>query len=126
MALSMDLRSRFAGLMDKGLCAAAAGKRLEIARATAARWGRRYREEGTVEAKKVGAPKGVGKLEAQWPFFLELIEQDSDITLTELRDAFIDAFGISCTTSGIYDLLKRHGYTYKKRVSSRRNATSCT
>lgn len=116
MALSMDLRSRFAGLMDKGLCAAAAGKRLEISRATAARWGRQYREKGTLEPGKPGAPRGGGKLEAQWPFFVELIEQDSDITLTELRDAYIEAVGISCTTSGIDSLLRRHGYTYKKRA----------
>ena len=116
MALSMDLRLRFAGLMDKGLSAAAAGRRLAVEKATAARWGRRYREEGTVEAKRVGAPKGRGKLEDKWPFFQELLEQDSDITLMELRDAFIEAFGISCTTSGINDLRKRHGYTYKKRA----------
>lgn len=115
MALSMDLRSRFGGLMDEGLCAAAAGARLKICRATAARWGKRYREEGTLAPRRIGAPKGGGKLEAQWSFFLELIEQDSDITLLELRDAFSAAYSISCTTSGIYDLLKRHRLTYKKR-----------
>ena len=78
-----------------------------------------------MEAQKVGAPKGGGRLEAQWPFCLKLIEPDNDITLAELRDAFIDAFGVSCTTSGLYDLLKRYEYTYKKG-SSHTNAISCT
>ncbi len=124
--LSMDLRDRFAQLMSEGLNASAAGKALRISRATAVRWGRRYRDGDTLEPLRIGAPKGGGKLEALWGFFLELIEQDSDITLAELKAALWDAHGIDCSTSGLDSLLRRHGYTYKERGSSRRNATGFT
>ena len=53
--------------------------------------------------------KGSGKPEPFVAFFVELIEQDPDITLVELQAAH----GVSFSTSGIDALLRRHGYTYK-------------
>ena len=88
-ALSMALRVRFRNLMDRGLRAAAAGKMLLLSPATAARW---------------------GKPEPFVSFFVELIEQDPDITLVELRAALLAAHHMRCSTSGIDALLRRHGY----------------
>jgi len=45
--------------------------------------------------------KGSGKLEPFVPFFLELIEQDRDITLVELQAGLLAAHGVSFSTSGI-------------------------
>ena len=47
-------------------------------------------------------------------FFEELIAQDPDITLFELRDALADAEGVSVHHSSIAALLTRLGFTYKK------------
>ena len=42
--VSMDLRVRFRKLMDRGLCAAAAGTTLLLSPATGARWGKKVRD----------------------------------------------------------------------------------
>ena len=85
--LSMDLRDRFALAMSLGMSAAAAGRKLLISRATAARWGKRIRDgQGLVPGRR-GRNSGWGKLAPYMDFFAELIEQDLDITLVELRDA---------------------------------------
>jgi transposase len=89
--LSMDLRVRFKKLMDQGLCAAAAGKMLLVSPATAARWGKKVRDGASLEPRPSGPRKGSDWLEPFMPFFLELIEQDPDITLAELQAALLAA-----------------------------------
>ena len=119
-ALSMDLRVRFKKLMDRGKSAAAAGKTLLLSRATAARWGKKVRDGQPLEPLPSGPRKGSGRLEPFLPFFVELIEQDPDITLAELEAALLDAYDMTASSSGIDALLRRHGYTYKKRPDRRR------
>ena len=71
--------------------------------------------------------KGSGKPEPFVSFFVELIGQDPDITLVELRAALLAAHDMRCSTSGIDALLRRHGhgytykngYTYKKGLIAR-------
>ncbi|KZL15771.1 hypothetical protein PsAD2_03540 [Pseudovibrio axinellae] len=41
--------------------------------------------------RSTGTGTGTGKLAAYVDFFKELVKQDPDITLFELRDAFLDA-----------------------------------
>jgi transposase len=112
--LSMDLRVRFKTLMDQGLCAAAAGKMLLVSPATAARWGKKGREGASLEPHPSGPRKGRGRPEPFMPVFLELIEQDPDITLAELQAALLAAHDVTASTSGIDALLRRHGSSYKK------------
>ena len=119
-ALSMDLRVRFKKLMDRGKSAAAAVKTLLLSRATAARWGKKVRDGQPLEPLPSGPRKGSGRLEPFLPFFVELIEQDPDITLAELEAALLDAYDMTASSSGIDALLRRHGYTYKKRPDRRR------
>ena len=102
-ALSMALRVRFRNLMDRGL------------RAAAARWGKQVRDGDPLEPLPSVPRKGSGKPGSFVSFFVELIEQDPDITLVELRAALLAAHDMRCSTSGIDALLRRHGYTYKKR-----------
>jgi transposase len=118
--LSMDLRVRFKKLMDQGLCAAAAGKMLLVSPATAARWGKKVRDGASLEPRPSGPRKGSDWLEPFMPFFLELIEQDPDITLAELEAALLAAHDVTVSTSGIDALLRRRGYSYKKRPARRR------
>ena len=90
--LSMDFRVRFKQLMDGGMCAAAAGRSLLISPATAARWGKKVREGLSLEPLPSGPRKGRGKLDPYVAFFVEVISQDPDITLCELRDALHAAY----------------------------------
>ncbi|MGG9998458.1 hypothetical protein ACQU0X_32010 [Pseudovibrio ascidiaceicola] len=114
-ALSMDLRLRFKQLMDEGQRASAAGRTLLLSRATAARWGKKVRNDEPLEPQRAGRLKGSGKLEPFLAFFTELIDQDPDITLAELQSALLAAHEVKCSTSGIDALLRRHGYTFKKK-----------
>ena len=119
-AFSMDLRVGFKKLMYGGKSAAAAGRTLLLSRATAARWGKKVRDGQPLEPLPSGPRKGSGRLEPFLPFFVELIEQDPDITLAELEAALLDAYDMTASSSGIDALLRRHGYTYKKRPDRRR------
>ena len=99
--------------------AAAAGKMLLLSPATAARWGKKVRDGDPLEPLPSVPRKGSGKPESFVSFFVELIGQDPDITLVELRAALLAAHDMRCSTSGIDALLRRHGYTYKKRPDRR-------
>ena len=61
-----------------------------------------------------GPPRGKGKLAPHQAFLEELVAQDPDITLFELRDALADAEGVQVHHSSIANLLSRLGFTYKK------------
>ena len=81
--LSLDLRVRFKRLMDRGLCASAAGKTLLLNPAPAARWGKTVRAGMCLAPLLSGFRKGSGWLAPFLPFFLDLIERGPDITLAE-------------------------------------------
>ena len=63
---------------------------------------------------QMGRPSGTGRLDAQVGFLLELVSQDPDITLFELRDALADAEGVTVHHSSIARRLKRLGFTQRK------------
>ena len=69
-----------------------------------------------------GPPHGKGKLAPHQAFLEELIAQDPDITLFELRDALAEAEGVRVHHSSIANLLSRLGFTYKKSHWSRPSA----
>ena len=112
--LPKELRDRFARLIEEGLSGREAARRLQVSAATGARWRRQIFVSGAARIAPMGRPPGSGKLAAHIGFFLELVAQDPDITLFELRDAFADAEGIAVHHSAIAGLLKRLGFTHKK------------
>ncbi len=120
--LPSALRSRFQGLIEEGLSGRAAALRLRLSPATGARWAHAIRTKGHAEASPQGRPRGTGKLAPHAPFFEELIAQDPDITLFELRDALEEAEGVQAHHSSIAALLSRLGFTYKKSRWSRPSA----
>lgn len=108
------LRARFQRYIEEGLSGRAAALRLKLSPATGARWGRAIRTRGHAFPAPQGRPRGRGKLAPYQPFFEELIAQDPDITLFELRDALAAAEGVVVHHSSIAALLSRLGFTYKK------------
>ena len=91
--------------------------------ANLARFGRapaaKIREGESLEPKKCGRLAGGGKLGPHEDFLIELVEQDPDITLAELRGALIEAEDVTVGVPAIFRMLKRLGFTYKKRRWSR-------
>jgi transposase len=122
--LPTELRGRFARLILEGFTGREASRRLQVSPATGARWAQQIRLNGEATAAPMGRPLGSGKLAPHVAFFEELISQDPDITLFELRDALADAEGINVQHSAIWHLLKRLGFTHKKSHWSPPNGTA--
>jgi transposase len=112
--LPLALRTRFQKCIEEGLSGRAAALRLKLSPATGARWARQIRTRGHAGPAPQGRPRGQGKLAPHQAFFEELIAQDPDITLFELRDALAVAEGVKVHHSSIANLLSRLGFTYKK------------
>ncbi len=120
--LPLALRARFQRFIEEGLSGRAAALRLKLSPATGARWALQVRTRGHASPAPQGRPPGRGKLAPHRAFFEELIMQDPDITLFELRDALADAEGVQVHHSSIANLLSRLGFTYKKSRWSRQSA----
>ena len=120
--LPSALRLRFQNYIEEGLSGRAAAGRLKVSPATGARWARQIRTRGHAEAAVQGRPPGSGKLAPHQGFIEELVAQDPDITLYELRDALAEAEGVEVHHSSIAKLLTRLGFTYKKSRWSPPNA----
>ena len=118
------LRARFRMYIEEGLSRRAAALLLKVSSATGARWARLVRTRGCASPAAQGRPPGQGKLAPHKAFFEDLIRQDPDITLFELRDALADAEGVRVHHSSIADLLSRLGFTYKKSRWLRPNAAA--
>ncbi len=112
--LPKELRDRFARLILEGLTGREASRRLQVSVATGGRWARQIRSTGAATIAPMGRPAGTGKLAAHVGFILEVVKQDPDITLFELRDALADAEDVTVHHSAIAALLKRLGFTHKK------------
>ena len=108
------LWARFQKYVEEGLSGRAAALRLKLSPATGPRWALQFRTHGQASRAPQECPPGHGKLAPHRAFFEELITQDPDITLFELRDALADAQGVQVHHSFIADLLSRLGFTYKK------------
>lgn len=120
--LPKALRTRFRKYIEEGLSGRAAALRLKLSPATGARWARQVRTKGHAEPAPQGPPRDRGKLAPYQAFLEELVGQDPDITLFELRDALAEAEGVQVHHSSIASLLSRLGFTYKKSRWSRPNA----
>ena len=79
------LRTRFQRYIEEGLSGRAAAMRLKLSAATGAWWARLIRTRGHAHPAPQGRPLGRGKLAPFKAFFEELVTQDPDITLFELR-----------------------------------------
>lgn len=123
-ALSADLRSRFCKLYDEGLTGREIGRRLMISAASASRLAQKIKCGVSLDPLPNRRKMGRGKLAPYSGFLIELVHQDPDITLSELRGALEHSHGIRASVSGIDQALRRLGYTYKKRASLRTSASA--
>lgn len=112
--LSLDLRLRLQRYIEEGLSGREAARRLMISPATGVRLAGRVRRGETLVPRKCGRPVGWGKLGPYRAFLQELVEQDPDITMSELQSALKDAEGVVVHESSLSRALRRLGFTYKK------------
>ena len=124
--LSMDIRSRFRRYIEEGWTARAAGRALKISPASAVRFRQTILQGNSLDAKPRGGHRDGGKLSGFTSFLIELVSQDPDVTLCELRDALETAHGVRVHHSSVDRALRREGYTFKKRASLQMSATKPT
>lgn len=122
---SIDLRQRFVRLLEEGLSASAAGRRLLVARSTATRWGKIWHQDGRAAALPMGGDQRSHLMEAHASIILGLVEERPDIFLHEIV-AELASRGITASPDRVRSLLARHGITRKKRQSSPLNRTAKT
>jgi transposase len=114
---SSDLRGRFVRLLEEGLSASAAGRRLLVARSTATRWSKIWHGERRSTALPMGGDQRSHVIEAHGPIILALVEETPDIFLHEIV-AKLAARNIAASPDMVSGFLARHGITRKKRHSS--------
>lgn len=122
--LSADIRDRFRRLFEDGVSGREAARRLMISAASSSRLAGRLKRGASLQPAANPRKSGRGKLAPFHDFLIEVITQDPDITLSELRDALEHAHGVRASISGVDQALRRLGYTFKKRASSRMSAAT--
>ena len=117
---SMDLRLRVLAAYDRGMRTKQIAAMFGVSPAWARRLKQTRRETGEIAPKKRVRKKLVYKIDRA--ILAELVEQQPDATLAELRDQLAER-GIDCSISGVDRALRKIGVSFKKRRSTPRNRT---
>ena len=83
---------------------------------------RRYRETGALGPRPSGGARHSKLIDFQ-DEIIGWVEERPDITLQEMAERLMDTHGVTASTSGLSDLLRRVGYTYKKIAAGQRGYT---
>ena len=115
-AYSQDLRDRVLAAYDRGMKTKDIAEVFAISPAWARRIKQRRREAGETAPRRMGGP---GPIKIDRARLAELVREQPDATLKELRDRL----GVECCESGIWTALNKMGLTFKKRRSMRPSGT---
>jgi transposase len=111
---SQDLRERVIGFMALGGSARAAAARFDVSVSSASRWAQRWRAEGQARPRAMGGDRR-SRLSEHRARVLQLIAQQPDLTLEEIRSALAAGCGITVALSTVHRFLAAHKLTRKKR-----------
>lgn len=121
-ALSQDLRDRVVAAIDGGLSRRGAAARFGVSVSSAIRWHQLAREHGRAVARKPGGDQRSSKTEVHAEKIMALLEEQGDITLTEIQSGLADR-GINIGIGTLWRFFDRHGITRKKRPVTRSSKT---
>lgn len=113
-ALSLDLRRRLVGAIQRGLSCRQAAERFGVSASSAIRWYGRLKEQGNVAARKQGGDRRSGRIEAEADFILVQVAEAPDITLVELQEK-LKARGVGVGIGTLWRFFDRRRITFKKR-----------
>jgi transposase len=116
---SDDLRSRVVAAVAEGCSRRAAAKRFAVSASSSIRWVELHAETGSVSRRQRGR-KSRSPLEPHAAWLLELVDQESDLTLAEIVERLGADRGVRTTDSSVDRFFKRHGVTFKKNSARRR------
>jgi transposase len=120
---SQDLRKRVIGFMALGGSARAAAVRFDVSVSSAIRWAQRWRAEGHARPRAMGGDRR-SRLREHGTRVLQLVAQQPDLTLREIRSALAASCGITVGLSTVYRFLGAHNLTLKKRPYTRPSKTA--
>ena len=120
---SQDLRERVIGFMELGGSAQAAAARFDVSVSSAIRWAQRWRAEGHARPRAMGGDRRSRLVEYR-ARVLQLVAQQPDLTLQEIRSALVSSCGITVGLSTVYRFLDAHKLTLKKRPYTRPSRTA--
>ena len=120
---SQDLRERVIGFMALGGSARAAATRFEVSVSSAIRWAQRWRAEGHARPRAMGGDRR-SRLREHGTRVLQLVAQQPDLTLREIRSALAASCGITVGLSTVHRFLAAHNLTLKKRACTRPSRTA--
>jgi transposase len=120
---SQDLRERVIGFMALGGSARAAATRFEVSVSSTTRWAQRWRAEGHVRPCAMGGDRR-SRLSEHGTTVLQLVAQQPDLTLQEIRSALAASCGITVGLSTVHRFLGAHNLTLKKRPCTRPSRTA--
>jgi transposase len=127
MALSDDLRKRVIEAVARdGMSRNAAAKRFGVSIPSAVRWLQRFAATGEISPAPTGGDRRSGRIEAHRDYLLGLIRRQPDMTLLEIEERLIAAFGERFSSSVIWRFFARHGITFKKSPRMRRSSSART
>jgi transposase len=120
---SQDLRERVIGFMALGGSARAAATRFAVSISSALRWAQRWRAEGHARPRAMGGDRR-SRLREHRARVLQLVAQQPDLSLREIRSALAASHGITVGLSTVHRFLGAHKLTLKKRPYTRPNRTA--
>ena len=109
---SQDLRERVIGFMALGGGARAAATRFEISISSALRWAQRWRAEGHARPRAMGGDRR-SRLREHRARVRQLVAQQPDLTVQEIRSALAASCGITVGPSTGHRFLGAHNLTLK-------------
>src|SRR3954453_7124792 len=115
---SQDLRGRVIGFMALGGSARSAAVRFDVSVSSVSRWAQRWRAEGHARPRAMGGDRR-SRLAEHSAKVLQLVAQQPDLTLQEIRGALAAACGITVGLSTVHRFLGTHNLTLKKRPCTR-------
>jgi transposase len=119
-SLSVDLRRRVVDAINGGLSRRQAAERFKISPSSAIRWHQRHRTTGALIPRKQGGDRRSRHIEVHADIILALVEERSDMTLSEIREQLVDQ-GVHAGIATLWRFFDRRGITWKKRPLTRRS-----
>jgi transposase len=120
---SQDLRERVIGFMVLGGSARAAAVRFDVSLSSASRWAQRWRAEGHARPRAMGGDRR-SQLDKHRAKVLQLVAQQPDLTLQEIRSALATSCGITIGLSTVHRFLCAQKLTLKKRPYTQPSRTA--
>jgi transposase len=113
---SKDLRERAVAMVEEGESRREVARVLNLAPSTAVRWLDRWNRTCSVAAKP-GTGHSRSPLEKHRLWLLDLVENEPDLTLEEIRDRLRREKKLAVATSSVWRFYDRHKITFKKSLA---------